>query len=80
PECPEPALVEYSVPRRTFFRRVIILCAGAISAGLAIPLLGYVISPALKRREQPWVEVGQLDQLPIGEPQQLDYLQTIQDG
>jgi menaquinol-cytochrome c reductase iron-sulfur subunit len=51
-----------------------------ISLGLAIPLVGYVISPALKRRERPWVEVGDVDALPVGPPKQLDYLHTVQDG
>jgi menaquinol-cytochrome c reductase iron-sulfur subunit len=80
PEIPGPTLVEYPVRRRKFFRRMIGFCAGVIGAGLAIPLLGYVISPAFKRREQPWVEVGKLDELPVGEPTQLDHLQTVQDG
>jgi menaquinol-cytochrome c reductase iron-sulfur subunit len=80
PETPGSALVEYSVHRRKFFRRMMGFCASVISAGLAIPLLGYVLSPVFKRREQPWVEVGWLDELSIGEPKQLDYLQTIQDG
>ena len=80
PEIPGQTLVEYSVHRRTFFRRIIGFCAGVIGAGLAIPLLGYVISPAFKRREQPWVDVAKFDELPVGEPTQLDHLQTIQDG
>ena len=66
--------------RRTFFRWVTTVAAGLIGIGLAVPLIGYVISPALKRREQPWVEVGQVDDLPVGVPRQLDYVQTIQDG
>jgi menaquinol-cytochrome c reductase iron-sulfur subunit len=47
---------------------------------LAIPLVGYVVSPALKRREKPWVEVGGVDELSVGEPKQLDYVATIRDG
>ena len=66
--------------RRTFFRWVTTMAAGMIGVGLAVPLIGYVISPALKRREQPWVEVGKTDDLPVGVPRQLDYVQTIQDG
>jgi len=66
--------------RRTFFRWVTTAAAGLIGLGLALPLIGYVISPALKRREQPWVEVGTADELPVGVPKQLEYVQTIQDG
>jgi menaquinol-cytochrome c reductase iron-sulfur subunit len=66
--------------RRTFFRWVTTVAAGMIGIGLAVPLIGYVISPALKRREQLWVEVGSVDDLPVGMPKPLDYVQTIQDG
>ncbi len=45
--------------RRSFFRWVTRAAAGLIGLGLAIPLAGYVISPALRRRAQSWVEVGQ---------------------
>jgi len=82
-EGPEPLVPGLSTPigtRRTFFRWVTTAAAGLIGIGLAIPLIGYVISPALKRRAQPWVEVGGAEDLPVGIPKQLEYVQTIQDG
>lgn len=66
--------------RRTFFQWVISVAAGLIGVSLTIPLVGYVISPALKRREKPWVEVGGVDELTAGEPKQLDYVATMRDG
>lgn len=66
--------------RRTFFRWVTRAAAGLIGFGIAIPLVGYVISPALRRRAQSWVEVGQLGTLPEGEPTQLDYVAIVRDG
>lgn len=66
--------------RRTFFLWVIGAASAVIGLGLAIPLAGYVISPALKRREQSWVEVGVLEELIEGEPRQLEYRQTVSDG
>lgn len=66
--------------RRTFFRWVTTGLAGLIGLGLAVPLAGYVISPALKRREPQWVDVGALDELPEGEPKQLDHVTTSRDG
>lgn len=66
--------------RRTFFKWVTRAAAGLIGLGLAIPLVGYVISPALKRREQPWVDVGSVDDLAIAEPKQLDHVMAIRDG
>ncbi len=66
--------------RRRFFQRVIAAAAALIGMGLAGPLAGYVISPALKRREAPWVDVGAAADLPVGEPKQLDHVTTVRDG
>ena len=80
PQTLVPGLSSPVGTRRTFFRWVTTVAAGMIGIGLAVPLIGYVISPALKRREQPWVEVGNVHDLSVGVPKQLDYVQTIQDG
>ncbi|MBA5867207.1 MAG: Rieske 2Fe-2S domain-containing protein [Nitrospira sp. CR1.3] len=66
--------------RRRFFQWVTRAAAGLIGLSLAIPLVGYVISPALKRRTQSWVDVASLDELPVGKPKQVDYVATVQDG
>lgn len=66
--------------RRRFFQWVTRAAAGLIGLSLAIPLVGYVISPALKRRTQSWVDVASLDELPLGKPKQVDYVATVQDG
>jgi menaquinol-cytochrome c reductase iron-sulfur subunit len=66
--------------RRRFFEWVITASAGFIGIGLAIPLVGYLISPALKRRAQPWVNVAGVDELSPGVPKQLEYMATVQDG
>jgi menaquinol-cytochrome c reductase iron-sulfur subunit len=66
--------------RRNFFQWMIGITSGLIALGLAIPLVGYVISPALKRRDRPWVDVGGVDELSAGQPKQLDHVTTIRDG
>ena len=66
--------------RRRFFQWVTRAAAGFIGLALAVPIIGYVISPALKRRAQSWVDVAAMDELPVGEPKQLEYVATIQDG
>ena len=66
--------------RRRFFQWLITASAGFIGLGLAIPLVGYVVSPALKRRKQPWVDVAAPDELSTGVPRQLEYVATVQDG
>ena len=66
--------------RRSFFQWVTKAVMGLIGVGLAVPLVGYVISPALKRREQTWVDVGGADEGQTGEPSQREYIATIRDG
>ncbi|GJL62199.1 MAG: menaquinol-cytochrome C reductase iron-sulfur subunit [Nitrospirales bacterium] len=51
-----------------------------IGMSLTVPLIGYVISPALKRRQATWMPVGKVKDLPVNEPKDLDYAVTIQDG
>ena len=66
--------------RRRFFEWVIAASAGLIGVSLAVPLVGYLISPALKRRAQSWVDVASASELPAGIPKQLDYVATVHDG
>lgn len=66
--------------RRTFFQWATAAAATLIGLGLAIPLAGYVIGPAFKRREQAWVDVGEAGSLASGEPTQLEYMTTVRDG
>ncbi|MEP7150375.1 MAG: ubiquinol-cytochrome c reductase iron-sulfur subunit [Nitrospira sp.] len=66
--------------RRGFFGWMIGIAASVIGLSLAIPLAGYVISPALKRRKSLWAEAGPTDSLRPGEPQELEYASTVKDG
>jgi menaquinol-cytochrome c reductase iron-sulfur subunit len=66
--------------RRRFFQLVIKASAGLIGVSLAVPLIGYLIAPAFKRRKQPWVDVASAAELPAGVPKQLEYVATVQDG
>ncbi len=66
--------------RRNFFSWVSGAIAAFIGLALAVPLLGYVISPSFKRRKKSWKAVGRVEELPIGEPRSLDYVVTQKDG
>ena len=66
--------------RRTFFHWVTVAAAGFIGVGLSIPLLSSFIAPAFMRRKRDWVDVGAVDELPVGHPTQLDHVTTIRDG
>ena len=66
--------------RRTFFTWVSGAIAAFIGVALAVPLLGYVISPSFKKRKKSWKAVGRVEALPVGEPRSLDYVVTEKDG
>lgn len=66
--------------RRSFFAWMTGAAVAVIGLGLAIPLVGYVISPALKRRERAWVDIGAVDEIAEGTPTQLNYMATVRDG
>jgi len=66
--------------RRNFFSRVSGAIAAFIGLSLAVPLVGYVISPSFKRREKSWKAVGNVAELRVGVPQSLDYVVDQKDG
>ncbi|MFO0775352.1 MAG: ubiquinol-cytochrome c reductase iron-sulfur subunit [Nitrospiraceae bacterium] len=66
--------------RRRFFSWVTTVAATIIGLGVGIPLIGFIVSPALKRRERPWVDLGPVSDVPLATPTQLEYQQTVQDG
>lgn len=66
--------------RRSFFAWVTAGISTFIGISLAVPIIGYIISPAFRRQEKNWVTVGKLDELPVGEPIDLQYTETVQDG
>lgn len=66
--------------RRRFFEVAIKAAAGFIGLSLTVPLVGYLISPAFKRRAQAWVDVASANEIPSGVPKQLEYVATVRDG
>ena len=80
PHSSSGALITPDGTRRRFFRLVINAAAGFIGVSLAVPLIGYLISPAFKRRAQAWVDVASANDLSAGVPKQLEYVATVRDG
>ena len=66
--------------RRSFFVKVTVAISSFIGASLAMPMVAYLISPALRRQPKEWVTVGKIDELPADEPTALDYSMTVKDG
>ena len=69
-----------STSRRSFFSRAIVGIAALIGGTLVWPIARYVSSPVFRRRDDKWMDVGSVSQLPTGVPYQLDYTSQSQDG
>ncbi len=66
--------------RRSFFVKVTTAISSFIGISLALPIVGYLISPALRRQPKEWVSVGKIDDIPADTPTALDYSMTVKDG
>lgn len=55
--------------RRVFFVKVAVLLNGIVGAVLAVPILGYLLGPLLKKDNgrYDWVTLGSVDQFAVGE-------------
>lgn len=61
--------------RRAFLFKVSLALNGAVGAILAVPLLGYLLGPALKSRssENSWIGLGPLSDFPEGETRLVNF-------
>jgi menaquinol-cytochrome c reductase iron-sulfur subunit len=67
--------------RRKFLAGLIGVIAGAIAAVIALPALGYVVSPGLKRSsEEEWYTLGPIAMLTPNVPMGFPYSRTVSDG
>jgi menaquinol-cytochrome c reductase iron-sulfur subunit len=66
--------------RRSFFVKTTLFISSLIGFSLAVPLIGYVISPALRPRKNAWVPVAKIEELPVDKPKSLDYTMAVKDG
>lgn len=66
--------------RREFLKRSIFVLGGLITLGLAVPSGVYVLSPLWKSNEEEWVDIGDVAQIPKGDPIKVDYVRRKKDG
>lgn len=69
-----------AVSRRNFLRFGVGAIAALIGAALGVPLVGYAVSPALRKAPTDWVEVGPVDNFSRGIPQKAEYALLKRDG
>ena len=67
--------------RRQFLGYTVGAIGGIITAVIGIPVVGYVISPALaKKSAEDWVALGQLKDFPKGVPTRVEFSAFKKDG
>jgi Rieske Fe-S protein len=65
--------------RRAFLFKLSLALNGAVGAVLAVPLIGYLLGPALKKSSATgaWIALGPLTEFPIGETRLADFRSPV---
>jgi len=58
--------VEDPVGRRQFLNRLSIALSAAAAAAIAVPSIGFLLGPVLRKTPQVWRRVGNVSDLPVG--------------
>jgi Rieske Fe-S protein len=65
--------------RRTFLFKLALMVNGAVGVVLAIPIVGYILGPALKKTsaDNSWINLGPLSDFPEGQTRLVSYRNPI---
>ncbi len=66
--------------RRTFFKACMAVIGGLISLAMAVPLIGFAISPAFRKVSKKWVDLGIVDLLKGSRYKKINYVFQARDG
>ena len=83
PSNQEPSVRTSAHSRRVFLFKLSVALNAAVGAVLAVPLIGYLLGPAIKKSTGAWIALGPLTQFPIGETRLADFrspLASFNDG
>ena len=79
-----PAVQEHfdaaNMPRRAFHLAVIYVLGALIGLALVIPTVIYLFVPPRSRKQSPYVDAGDISQLPPGAPVEMSFQQSRVDG
>jgi menaquinol-cytochrome c reductase iron-sulfur subunit len=66
--------------RRVFLFKLSVLLNAAVGAVLAVPLVGYVLGPALKKSSKTgaWISLGGINDFPVGETRLADFRSPVE--
>lgn len=62
-----------NIPRRGFLKFAIGLFNGLIALALAVPGLGYLLTPIFRKGSDTWIKLGRLDSFRSTEPQKASF-------
>jgi Rieske Fe-S protein len=77
PPAPDDRAAMHS--RRVFLFKLSLLMNGAVGAVLAVPIVGYLLGPALRKRtsENAWIDVGKVADFPEGQTRLVDFRNPV---
>ena len=72
---PSPVEKAAAHSRRVFLFKLSVLLNAAVGAVLAVPIVGYLLAPAMKKSSAmgSWVTIGSVDDFPIAETRLVDF-------
>lgn len=72
---------QHDLDRRDFVKIVLTFLGAIMGAILGLPVIGYLISPALKvRKSEDWISVGPLENYPVGSPSLFSFTRAVKNG
>ncbi len=69
-----------AVRRRRFLSWAVVVLGSFVGVALGIPIVGYAISPALRRQGQQWNNAGPVSDIPVDQPTKVEYQIERKDG
>jgi menaquinol-cytochrome c reductase iron-sulfur subunit len=71
----------HQISRRDFVKLTTAVVGTVIGAGIGLPAIGYMISPALRAGgKEAWISIGALEKMPVGEPYAFAFTRTQVNG
>jgi len=73
--------IKHRLSRRDFIKSITVLVGGVISIMTGLPVIGYLLSPALRKEEDAsTISLGSLEKYPVGIPTYFGYTNTQING
>ncbi len=73
--------MDKNLSRRDFIKAASVIMGGFIGLVTTLPAIGYLFSPSLRKSEDsPWIDLGLLEDYPIGVPKLFEFTRTQVNG